>query len=1478
MKKSLKALLLSLSCLCFVTAMGCSVSSLENVTPLPPRDSVENESDSSSSESESASDSETPTPEGTLAVNFIEGEGYTFETDIPNGYLAYEGETVSFRIKQSVFYDGSPVVKVNGESQSHDDGVYNVKITEASDITVEGIYKSISELSTGTRGDGSFDNAFVVSEPIDLLYIAEQVNKGVYEYVTGAYVLANDIDCGGEELQIIGDMSTDNSYFSGCFTCYTNPDTNEMIPATISNFVINSENANYVGLFGTVYCDLSVTSSGLFYGINLADFTINARLSEDMMVANRSISAGSLIGYGVGANLYVCSATNGSINVYGDDSYFSFVGGLIGYQQAFYMADYDMSFSSEVVYSHTDVDIRIMKGMSLYAGGITGYLATNVPSGATAFIHNSYSSSNVNGSLRAGGIAGGLGQYTSVGNCYASGKIFAKASQSLDDILLTDTEYCYSNAGGIVGFAENDTVVSDCFFAGTTSATAASAGCSSTHDIIGGGYEKGYASAAAERYVINNCLTSTELGETMAATNAILKDKFSWAEHDWTFDDKSYPTITYASATGQIQATITLQYVSNDGTDVKVNGQSSWSEVYFDTQLQAQNVFAPMGNYFVNGSLARILKADVDETLPTAQQKVYLSYGYFFDEACTQKVPYSYVPQRNITLYIGFADATPLMGTYQLTNGNTTKALEVTFDNQGYATYSDGATSQTSYYFFDGENIIIEGARLARYYDGAIIVDEDDTSLVADAYFDLYRYNYYDFVGAYDGTNLTLYDGVYFTADSPLTAYKDLFIGERYTADGTAYKFYGDKATAENGASYIEYTYVKVGDQIILNGGEKTLNISDLIPFDAFKGTWTKSATINKTYTFDGMGNWSYEYISYERIMNGYNYTYEERLLAQESGTYTINSGTLTLSNGTTAWFNEDGILTVKENGKDQLFYTENSYVGIWQYSNVSIALHGIGKNGYGEATLTYSDGTVYDLVYEASETDGYICLYWAHDVYAKDALFGYFTYDRATNTLLATLTDTNNLTTGYTQGNLFVVDDYVGEWISDAEDFENVEFEFNGNGLYGFLYGYAGMEGEVTLRIDNGTSINRTTLTYTLDSSLNGRFSYNGQVWSMHYDEYLKAVILSVEGKDDAQLQRKDELASLAFVTTDGTTYRFDGRSRLIGGGTVEINGVEYGYQTSGNGWTIENVGTLTLAPNKAYYVLDKGNSVENLYLDNEFMGKWAVGGEFNMFEIGPSDLNGKIQAVFKGHKVELTTLEPNLLTFKYRENNMPITYYVFVVPDDVLGYSVLVLSQYANLYSGGYSICTKANELYGEWIGKSFTLTFDGIESGAYSYGQAILARGAGETSYNYRTSKHGTVMWSQVALGGEIWYYDIITLNIATDDLSGADVFVQKDADGNVVAAIKRVRRTSVDDLLFATATDNAGNRYFFYGNNVNGANGDLYVNDQLTHSYKILKNDSQNKLITLEITEKSTNTTYHATLNYSVNGQFILQIDD
>jgi len=1225
MKKSLKVFLLSLSIACLAAAVGCSFGTIS--ASKPPVD--ESNSESSTSSSEEAK------PQGTLKVDFADQEGYTIVSDVADGDMLCEGDILSFSVDMSVFYTGYPVVSINGKAVApNDDGIYEIEMKEAVEITVSGIQKDVSNMA----GTGAFDDAYVISRPIDLLYIAEQVNAGVPSYVMGAYVIANDIDCGGEELQVIGDLSTENAFFSGCVTCYTDAETGEMVPATISNFVINSDDANYVGLFGTVYADLSVTSSGLFYGVNLENFTINASLDDDVSLSSRSISVGSLVGYGVGVNLYLCNATNGAINVYGDSSYFSFAGGLIGYQQAFYMAEYDSYFSSEIVYSTTDVDVRIMQGMALYAGGISGYLATSTATGATAFIHNSYARGNVSGALRSGGIAGGLGQYTSVSNCYATGNIFAVAHQSLDNLIITETEYCYANAGGIIGFAENDTIINDCFFDGKTAASSATVGCASTSPYIGGGYEKGYASASAEQYIVNNCINEVDLTD-----NRFFTDTLSWGNYDWTFARNEYPTICYESPENTVSASMTLRYVSN-GEEVLVENDPAKTIIFFDTGNQSINIYAPMGNYFLSGGIKRTIRAD----------NGYLSYGYYFDEACTQKVPYAYVPQKNITLYIGFANPTPLLGTYDVVYEGSTKPITLHFENDGTVSYSDGTTYQTSYYFYDGETLTIEGARLTRYYDGAIVVDEDATDTVIDAYFDLYRYSYYDFSGKIVDGALHLYDGVYFTESAPMVAKSNLFRGEYYTTDGTIYRFYGDKATAEHGSTYTEYTYVKTDDVLTLTNQATTLTLTlnvDLKPFDAFKGTWTKSATVNKAYTFDGMGNWTYTYISYDRTTDGYFSTYEEKIVEQKNGTYQIVDGVLTLSDtNVTAQFNADGFLVVTDNGVKQTYYAAGSHVGTWTMGNLQIRLLGIGNSGLGEAELSYGDGNLHRLVYEVSETNGYVCLYWPHDGYGKDALFGYFTYDAATNTLYATLSDSNNLSTGYSQSNLFVIDDYNGEWICDKEEFSNIEFTFNGNGLYGFLYGYAGMEGKLTL-LDLKTN-KKTELSYTLDSTLKGHFAYNGLRYVMQYDEDAMAVVISAEGVM-AELQRKDTLTGIPFIDLAGNTYAFDGRSNLSStGGKLVVNGdVTYTYVTDGDGWLIQNgddlIGAINLSADKRSYNLTLNGTQTALYVENEFIGEWAIGGAFGLFNIGPTDLKGSIQANYKGHNVTLTTLETNLLTF---------------------------------------------------------------------------------------------------------------------------------------------------------------------------------------------------------------------------------------
>ena len=267
-------------------------------------------------------------------------------------------------------------------------------------------------------------------------------------------------------------------------------------------------------------------------------------------------------------------------------------------------------------------------------------------------------------------------------------------------------------------------------------------------------------------------------------------------------------------------------------------------------------------------------------------------------------------------------------------------------------------------------------------------------------------------------------------------------------------------------------------------------------------------------------------------------------------------------------------------------------------------------------------------------------------------------------------------------------------------------------------------------------------------------------------------------------------------------------------------------------------------------------------------------------MFKIGPTDLKGNIQATYKGHSVTLTTLEPNLLTFKYREDNMPITYYVYVIADSVLGYNVLVLSQYSNLLGGDYLICTKANDLYGTWTRNdgAFVVRFDGVTSGAYSYGTAALSRGgASSTAYNYTINNKGVMMWSQVLLGGKTQYFRIDMLDMTTateEELNAADVYVKKNENGEIVGAFRRI---AADGLLFTEATDEAGTTYLFDGGNMNGNVGKLYVNGEVAYTY-VVKAYNMDNTANLEITDVKTGKTYRAILDYSKAGAIRLTIGE
>lgn len=1446
MRKFLISMLATCATILSVTAVGCEW--LEE----PPVDS-------------SNSSVSTPEQAENRNVTFINGEGYAFTSNLgaDTGVIP-DGNDLTFTLDVGAFYTGSPIVFVNDTPVAPlSDGSYSIAVDgENLVVRAEGIRKDVSNMA----GTGAFDDAFVISKPIDLVYIAEQVNKGIPAYVRGAYVLANDIDCKGETLDVIGDFSTEEAYFSGCVSCLADPETGDMQRFTISNFTINSRNKNYVGLFGAVFADLSVTSSGLFYGICIDNFTINAGVDK-IDAENKSVSVGGLIGYGVGANLFLCDATNGEINLSGDNSYFSFAGGLIGYQQGFYEPTYASYFPSEIAYASVDVDVNILNGLALYAGGISGYLATNYPFGATSSVHNSYATGDVIGAIRSGGIAGGLGQYTVVSNCYATGNVMATSAQRVDDPLWTSDEFCTASAGGIVGFGENDSVAHDSFFNGTLSANAVSGSAyEKANGAIAHGDVKGKVSIDSQAYLAIDCLENVDLANTNFLTETL-----GWQPYDWVFEAGKLPTINYGTPEGGVKMSITLNYVAPgapEGTKIEVNKQTSISYDYFDTASQSSNGYNAFGGFFATGSLSMYYEAD----------NGYLSYGYFFDEACTKRVPYSYFPMKNLQFYIGFADPTPIVDTYTLISNSSATPLTITFKPTGIVAYSDGVTSQESNYQFDGETIVVEGARLARYYDGEIVVDETDTSVFADANFDLNRYSYLFFHGEMTENGLILYDGNYFTKDNPLSASKNALRGEFYTKDAdvtTYYTLYGNRAVVETietetGAyTYADYDVCVVNGSTLTLGSSESLypelriNVDTLQELDAFKGTWAKSATINKSYVFDGAGNWEYAYVSYAREGNGYFYDYTKTTLDRASGTYEINGDELHFTQDGKAYvakFNSDGFLEITTGNVTHVYYEGNSYEGTWLGNGFNLQLLGINEDGKGKATLLYDDGYVTELVYEPSETSGIVALYLPHAQYWKDTLFGYFTYDVASNTLSAVLSDANSAT-GYTAVSLYLYDDFYGNWICNAPELVNVDFFFDGFGLYAHL----GTTGKLML-IENGQE---TEVEYTLDSTQQGKFAYKGATYFLSFDEDTNTITVTLG--TNASMQRKDEFTDLVFVDMQGTTYLFDGRSALETGGKLTIGETVYGYKPDGENYAVysgeDKVGSIVKG--ETTYVLTIGETVTDLYLTNAFMGNWAMNGLFEIFSVGPTDLTGRINAVFKGANVELTMLDPGTLTFDFKDGQMPVVYYLLVMFDEAINDNILVLTEDPTLFSGEYVVCTKSDALFGVWDscqdnGKT-KLYFDGVDSGyANSVAQLTLKLNyfTSTTNYFYNATDKGIVMWSQEQLAERTWYFKIVPLTV--DEYNALenkdDAFVQRDKDGNVVKAILRVE---VDGLYLTEAKDTTSNTVYFFD-----GEGKMWANGVVKYEY-VIKSYNLDSTATLEVVDVTTNKTYKATLNYQDN---------
>ncbi len=1420
-----------------------------------------NSNDSSNGDSSSGS----PEPVTTYTLTLQGGEGYSFDADglqynkTNDTYTAVveENATFSFEVELGAFYAGNPTVTMDGVALSQKDGVYSVTLTKNANATVSGVRRDVSAM----LGSGSFDDAYVVSRPIDLLYIAEQVNKGNTSYSRGYYVLANDIDCKGEELDVIGDMNNSNAFFSGCFSCYTEEETGVMERFSISNFTINADKSGYAGLFGFVQADAGMESSGLFYGIRIDDFTINVNATT-FPVTQRAVYAGGLIGYGIGARLYLCDATNGKINVTSDANEYSFVGGLMGIAQGAYNSAFSYIALAEIAYANVDVDINISQGTALCAGGIAGYTLTNSLI-APAFIHNSYATGNVNGAIRSGGLVGILGQYTSIASSYASGDVVANARNSTDTDAISP-ESCIAYAGGLVGYGENDSVVNDSFSTGKLTAIAADKEPAQKTGRVTAGFDKaGTVAVNAQAHEILNCLTEVNLDSLITQ----LTQDLGWQTTNWNIQNKVLPTINYEAST-ECTTNITLNFIKQGENGVeKVTVNSATSEVCSYTDQ-----YMPYVDALNQGMLPQY-----------AQSGELLSYGVFFDEACTHPVPYSYVTTRDVDLYMGFADPTPIVGTYQVSIEGKTSPVTLTVSMDREVSITDGASVIRSTYTFDGETLMIEGARLARFFDGAVQADQ---SVNEDELFDMNRYSLYFFEGKRIDNKLSLYDGKYYTADAPLYAYvaqPNFTVGAYYTSEGavvTDYTFYPDQTGIAQGGTigYDTFTYTLSGENVTVqfaNTPAKTIAIADLKGYDVFQGEWRKSASVNSFFSFDGIDKWE----AFDRV-----YSRDFQNLVITSPKTNVSQGTYTLSpdglqaqlylNGNlykTVKFNASGMMEISNPSAPYLttVYTkDNAQLGLWTdayESGTTLQLYGFDKDGLGKADLHYAfqvDGynytTDYALTYQVSETENYYCLYQG------DAVFGYFFYEPFNNVLVATLL--SPLGDGsYVQYYFTLNHEIDGKWISNDSALSNIAFD--GNGAFNADGDWVGK-----------LTVNGQEVTYTLTKyTLTGHFDYQNARYSIAYDPLTEEITVTKDGA--STLQRQDELADIAFVDKYDTsvTVSFDGRSHLLEGGTMTVNGTDYKYTyVSAGNYAVskDNVsGTLVYNETTASYTLTLDSTTYELYVHNDYMGKWAISGAFDAFTIYPSNVNGGIPALFQGQNVVMTYIDSTTLTFDCVINRMPKTYYVFLIKDKTGAFETFALSEYSSSTFGGYTFCEKVDSLFGTWTyvpdpddafmpsGMQMSMTFDGVNNN-YTNGNVNLTSQIGvlpasSTAYIYKVQEDGEIfIWSQSPIGEKTYYYKLVACP-ATEK----GVYVKGD---------KAYRRIQVDALYRTEAKADNGYTYLFDGMNTDDEHWGTVTATKdgettKTYTYDVVAYNA-NQTATITLIDTATQEKFTATLNY------------
>ncbi|MDE7076421.1 MAG: hypothetical protein K2O62_03775, partial [Clostridia bacterium] len=485
---------------------------------------------------------------------------------------------------------------------------------------------------------------------------------------------------------------------------------------------------------------------------------------------------------------------------------------------------------------------------------------------------------------------------------------------------------------------------------------------------------------------------------------------------------------------------------------------------------------------------------------------------------------------------------------------------------------------------------------------------------------------------------------------------------------------------------------------------------------DGFAGVWRTTANSDVSFDFNGFGKVKY-------TVGG----------VAESADYDSEGNFSIDSTAYKATINEKGVLEI--NGKE--YYLSDGFTGTWYFGyekeSIELTLEGIGRNGYGYATISYVGNKVTSLnaQYDVM-TDSYGT---SIRLFVDDRSYGELTFNPEDGKASGMFYSMHN-SAYYLQADFCLYDNFKGTWVSNSAQIDTITFD----GMS------ASGEAEVTITAANG-AISRGT--YSLDDLTGGTVTVGGETYALRLDELTGLAVISLSG--DTQLARRDNWYGVTLYEGD-TKYEFDGKGYL--NGTVKVSGgTELTYTVNGSSVT---VGGETLTPTASGFTLGS----KTLVFKSGFAGEWQISG---------SDYYLTVEEVGGSFKAKVTCSDPKITgTFDFVFNpsfdasSVTLSYTEEIGGERIVTRLSLLGSNEISIKQGDLTYNCIRTSLVDNWKGTyngikavlidevkhtydylndGTSWTFDGLGNCFYGSGTATFTDANGEkTSYKYKLNSLG------------------------------------------------------------------------------------------------------------------------------------------